>query len=96
MSKKRRKYASDFKKESVEYLIRSKKSATDVAKELGIRQDLLSRWKRELNKHETKAFPGNGNPIEKELFQLRKQLAEAEEEKEILKKALAIFSTVKK
>ena len=95
MSKSRRKYTADFKKESVEYLNKSNKTATEVAKELGIRQDLLSRWKRELKEHQEKAFPGNGNPIEHELFLLRKQLAEANEEKEILKKALAIFSEKK-
>ena len=41
-------------------------------------------------------FPGNGNPIDKELFELKKENAILREEREILKKALAIFSGVKK
>ena len=63
MGNKRRKYTKDFKKESVEYLIRSGKPGSKVAAELGIRQEILNRWKREYEQHEDKAFPGNGNPV---------------------------------
>ena len=92
MSKTRRDYTKEFKTESVEYLIHSGKTARKIAAELGISNELLSRWKREYNEHKEKAFPGNGNPIEKELFQLRKEFADVKEERDILKKALAIFS----
>ena len=95
MGNERRKYDADFKKESLDYFLKSGKSATTVANELGIRQDVLSRWKRESEKLNEKAFPGNGNPIESELFRLKKELADTTEERDILKKALAIFSKVK-
>lgn len=96
MGKTRRKYDKQFKKESVEYLKKTEKTITETASELGIRRDLLSRWQKEYDEHQEKAFPGNGNPVEAELFQLRKKLADVEEERDILKKALAIFSKVKK
>ena len=96
MGHQRRKYDKQFKKESVEYLKKSGKTITEVATELGIERDILSRWKKEYNEHQEKAFPGNGNPIEAELFQLRRKLADVEEERDILKKALAIFSKIKK
>ena len=38
------------------------------------------------------AFPGNGNERDKELAELRRQNAELREEREILRKAIAIFS----
>ncbi len=44
MSEKRRKYTKEFKKESVELLLRSIKTASKIAAELGIRYDLLSRF----------------------------------------------------
>ena len=92
MGNKRRKYTKEFKKESVEYLIRSGKPASKVAAELGIRQELLSRWRREYDQHEDKAFPGNGNPVEAELAKLRKELEDVKMERDILKKAVSIFS----
>lgn len=95
MSQSRRKYTKDFKLECVQYLLKSDKTNTAIAAELGIKQDVLSRWKREYEKSSDKAFPGNGNPVEAELFQLRKELASVKEERDILKKALAIFSKTK-
>ena len=92
MGAKRRKYTREFKKESVEFLLRSGKTASKVASELGIRQDLLSRWKREYEEHEEKAFPGQGNPIEAELAALKRELADVKMERDILKKAVSIFS----
>ena len=43
----RRKYDKQFKKDVVELLKTSNKTITDVANDLGIRRDLLSRWNRE-------------------------------------------------
>lgn len=92
MGNTRRKYNKEFKKESVEYLIRSGKPASKVSAELGIRQELLCRWRREYEQHEDKAFPGNGNPVEAELAKLRKELEDVKMERDILKKAVSIFS----
>jgi len=47
MSEKRRKYTKEFKKDAVELLLRSGKTASKIAAEPGIRHDLLSRWKKE-------------------------------------------------
>ena len=96
MNEKRRKYTKEFKKDSVELLIRSGKTASKIASELGIRHDLLSRWKKEYEAHEEKAFPGQGNPIEAELSRLKKELANVKMERDILKKAVTIFSKEQK
>jgi len=49
-------------------------------------------WKRQAEKHADKAFPGNGNPVEKELHDLTRKNAKLEEELEILKKCKMILS----
>ena len=92
----RRKYDRQFKIDAVELLKRSEKAAVEVAKELGIKSDLLSRWKREFDEEDKLSFPGQGNPRDEELFRLRKENADLKMEREILKKALAIFSTTGK
>lgn len=90
---KRRTYAKEFKQESVQYLLNHpEKTVTEVSSSLGIRRDLLSRWILEYKKAGEKSFPGKGNPRDEEIFNLKKQLANSQEENEILKKALAIFS----
>lgn len=56
---------------------------------------MLHRWKREYLHAKEQAFPGKGNlggSAERELRDLQKQLRDVEEERDILKKALAIFS----
>lgn len=57
---------------------------------------MLQRWKREASEEGRKPFPGSGHPRDEELSRLRKENAELLEEREILKKALAIFSRVKR
>ena len=67
-----------------------------VASELGIRSDMLRRWKKEHSEDKERAFIGGGNAKRKkvpnELSMLKKQLREAELERDILKKAVGIFS----
>ena len=90
---KRRTYSKEFKEESVQYLLsHPERTITAVAESLGIRRDILNRWKQEKINHEEKSFPGKGNPRDEELFKLKRELADTKEERDILKKALAIFS----
>ena len=64
--------------------------------ELGISADLIYRWRRELEQHPDLAFSGNGikqlTQDQKELEHLRKQLKDVIMERDILKKAVSIFS----
>jgi transposase len=67
---------------------------SEAARNLGINNDLISRWKRELTTDDIQAFPGKGKmPVEKEeLLSLRKENKQLKMEKEILKKATAFFA----
>jgi transposase len=98
--KSRRKYDIEFKKDAVRLSLEPDKSVPEVAKGLGIKPDILNRWKREQTKQGTLAFPGNGiealAPEQKRIRELEKKLNDAEMERDILKKAVGIFSRLSK
>jgi len=95
MSKERKVYDKEFKLRAVRMSYESGK-ITELAKELGMRPELLYRWRTELQKEESQQFPGHGNKAmtaeQAENARLKKQLTNAEMELEILKKAIGIFS----
>ncbi len=95
MSIKRKVYDKEFKIRAVRRSYETESIAV-LASELGIRPELLYRWRGAMQKEESKRFPGHGNkamtPEEAELARVKKQLADAEMELEILKKAIGIFS----
>ena len=91
---KRRVYTKEFKESAVELYRSSGKTAKEVAEDLGIERSNLSYWIRESEKGKksnTRVFPGQGNPRDQELYQLRKEIAELRETNEILKKAMVFF-----
>lgn len=94
-SRRRRQYTADFKRESVELLLNSDKRTAEIAEDLGIRPDLLNRWRREYLAGEENAFPGAGHlqdPEEERIRQLERELRHVKEERDILKKVVSIFS----
>ncbi len=90
----RRTFTPQFKKDAVA-LLKEGRSATDVARSLGIARSLLQRWKDQLDrKRPPEVFPGPGNRTldAQEVTELRKKLRRVTEERDILKKALAFFA----
>jgi transposase len=77
-------------------LHRSGKSSTEIGRELDIPADMVRRWSREHSASGEASFAGNGKAIltadHKEIAQLKRALKEAEIERDILKKAVSIFS----
>ena len=88
----RRTYDRQFKIDAVKLLKESGKTATEIADNLGIKRDLLSRWKKEFAEEAKKAFTGKGNPRDEEVARLKKEITDLRMERDILKKAMAIFS----
>lgn len=84
--KSRRRYDERFKREAVN-LISETRSASSVAESLGIDKSMLYQWRKQF---------GDGAEIidisDDELTQLKRRILELEEERDILKKALSIFS----
>ena len=95
---RRRKYDTEFKREAVRLVIEGKRKVTIVAQELGIRAPMLQRWKREYLTNRQDAFRGSGNLThsEEEMRKLVREHAVLKEERDILKKALGIFSSQRK
>jgi len=98
MGVKNRHFSREFKINAVQLVTEKKMSARKVAEELDIHPNLLQIWKGKLLKEGEKAFNGKGriSPEKAELRQLRKDLERIKEERDILKKALAVFSKLKK
>jgi transposase len=91
---KRRQYDRAFKVEAVRLVTEEKRKLAAVARDLGIGANLLHRWKEQLSTEPDQAFPGKGHQSveQEEVRRLRRQLADVTEERDILKKALGVFS----
>ncbi len=96
----RRKYDPDFKRNAVRLSEEPGRTAAEVADNLGISRDLLYRWRKEYRAKEGFAFPGHGQealtPQEQKIRELQNKLRDTEMERDILKKAMAIFTKAPK
>jgi len=95
--KKYRAYTKEFKLEALELLRRGNKSAAQIERELGITKGMLLKWRDryqiiESGSQSAQLGPSDIESAKAKIRRLERQLAEAEEEKEILKKAVSIFS----
>lgn len=90
----RRQYDRQFKIDAVRLITEGGQSMASVSRELGVGRSQLQRWKKQFAQDSEHAFPGHGRKsgVEKELEDLRRELARVKEEREILKKALAVLS----
>lgn len=98
MGDKAKKYNKEFKEETVKLIIEKGRSVPSLAADLGINKNTLYRWLNEYKTDSTQAFPGSGNlkPHDEEMRQLKRRIADLEEENAILKKAAAIFANHRK
>ncbi len=87
----RRVYTEEFKREAVR-LARESGNLSATARNLGVHTNMLQRWKSALLKEQPNPFPGQGNPQDPELARLKRENSRLQEEVEILKKAVGIFS----
>ena len=94
MDNTKRVFTAEFKREALNLLETSGKSLAQVARDLGISDNTLHGWKQQMRQHGQDAFPGSGHqtPQEEELHRLRRENEVLRQERDILKKALAIFS----
>ncbi len=90
----RRQFDKEFKREAVRLVVEGRRRVSDVARDLGIEPNMLHRWKRKSEENGERAFPGKGKLSAEEdaVRRLEKELEETREERDILKKALAVFS----
>jgi transposase len=93
--KKRRKFDREYKQMVVE-LSEARGNISALAVEMDLQPELIYRWRRESLAHLGASFPGQGNKTmteeQKEISRLKKELRDAQLERDILKKAVSIFS----
>src|SRR2546430_13172690 len=94
MQKVQKTYSVEFKREAVRLAQTSGKPIAQVARELGISDSSIHQWRKELAEHGSEAFPGSGHQTaqEEEVRRLKRELALVKQERDILNKALGIFS----
>jgi len=92
--KTNRKFDREFKVQAVKMVLEEGIPIVEVAKKLEVNQGQIHKWKKDYLDQGSQAFEkkSNRNPESEEIRRLKKKLADLEEEHEILKKAVAIFS----
>ncbi len=87
---KRRQFTNEFKLEAVKLAERGESPVAQVARDLGLHETVLRRW---MKLYGPRANGGRLTPEEhEELLRLRREIRRVTEERDILKKAVSIFS----
>jgi len=95
MGKIQKVYTKEFKQEAVRLVETSGKSISQIARELGISDSAIHNWRKESAEHGEEAFPGKGHQttLEEENRRLKRELERVQQEHDILKKVVSIFSS---
>jgi transposase len=92
-----KRYSREFKEHAVALADGGEKPVSQVEAELGIGHGQISRWRKEVQaRYRPEVEKNAAEPDSAEVKKLRKEIAELREEREILRKALAIFSENRK
>jgi transposase len=95
MKQTRKIYDRAFKEKAVQ-LSYERHNLSELARELGITAPQLYKWRKEVEEFVQGSFPGNGKlkqtPEQEQIAELERKLKDAELERDILKKAIGIFS----
>jgi transposase len=91
---KRRVFSREFKVEAVRLVVERGVKVSQAAKDLGIHENVLRKWVRDIQADLKQSFPGRGRmrPDDAEVARLRRELAKTKAERDILKKAIASFA----
>ena len=95
MPRPRSTYTAEFKLAAVKMITDQKLSVAEVARRLGVGENLLHTWKKAFRDQGEAAFPGHGHPspADDELRRLRAENARLRAERDLLKKAAAYFAS---
>ena len=90
----RQKYDKEFKLEILRLVNEQKRPIAQVARDFGLGENTIYKWKKAFEEDPVNAFPGIGHlkPEDEQFRQLKRDLERVTEERDILKKTLAIFS----
>ena len=96
MQKEQRTFTREFKQKAVQLVRSSTKSQAQIARDLGIADSTLHHWCKQFSEHGEQAFPGSGHqtPQDEEIRHLKRENELLRQERDILKKAIGIFSRI--
>jgi transposase len=93
-NKERRTFTKEFKLDVIQQSYQ-RENIRELANELGLRVGLIYKWRAEYQDKPQTSFSGHGvqalTPEQQEMAQLKRELADARMERDILKKAIGIF-----
>jgi transposase len=92
--RKRKGYTAEFKRNAVKLVLDGRHTCSSVERSLGVSPGIVYRWVRQYRASPQESFPGNGRlkPTDERIRVLERELQTARMERDILKKALAVFS----
>ena len=90
-----RTYTREFKIEALQLLAKGGKSAAELERELGITNGMLLKWRQryKMNGQQQTLEPSDLEAANAEIRRLKRDLEVTTQERDILKKAIAIFSS---
>jgi transposase len=92
MARNRRKFSREFKMEAIRLAREGDRPVSHVARELGVRPDLLSAWIRQAEAAGEASRAGTVLDKDEEIRRLRRELEMTKQERDFLKKATAYFA----
>ncbi|KOR39023.1 hypothetical protein ADT25_23025 [Xanthomonas oryzae] len=93
---KRRKFSVESKRGAVEQAIQPGVRCAQLARKLGIGENLLTRWRPEAQTQGKVAFGDTGTPRDEELARLGRELARVKKEQDFLREAATFFAKEKR
>jgi len=90
----KRTFSPEFKREAVKLVVERGVAISQASKDLGLHTNVLRKWVKDHRVNGVHAFPGKGKqrPDDAEVSRLRRELEKVKAERDILKKAIAIFT----
>ena len=88
----RRKYSAEFKREAVALANQPGVTKAQIARELDINANMITRWQRELSANGSKAFLGQGVARDEEMATLKREVNRLRKERDFLREAATFFA----
>lgn len=88
----RRRFSPEFKREAIELTRQPDITISQIARDLGMNANVLSRWRREMDSSRGPVFTGAGVPRDQELVALKRELVRVKKERDFLRDAAAFFA----
>jgi transposase len=89
---KRRMYSAEFKREAVALANQPGVTKSQIARELEINPNMITRWQRELSANGSKAFLGQGVARDEEMATLKREVNRLRKERDFLREAATFFA----